>query len=93
MRVSPDPRDFQTGALVQACVLGHSPMSCAQARHQLPVQRRLTPVRALIRQDEVVDQDLGVSAPHGRDEGGEDSVVDRVRPILDDGVKEVCSCA
>lgn len=90
--MSPDARDFQTRALVQRCVLSNGAMSCPQTRHELPVQRRLAPVRALVGHDEVVDEDLGVAAFHGGDDGGQDLRVDAVGPVLDDGVQEVCSC-
>ena len=69
MWMSPHARDPQPRALVQLCVLGHRAMSRPQARHQLPVQTSLTPVRALVRHHEVVDQQLGVPALHSGYDG------------------------
>lgn len=53
----------------------------------------LLPSCALVRHYVVVDQDLGVALFHHRHDGLEDLCVDFIGPILDDGVKEVCTCA
>jgi hypothetical protein len=50
------------------------------------------PVRALVGQDELVEQDLGVAFAQGRHELLPDVRTFRVAPVLHDGVQEVRSC-
>ncbi len=68
-------------------------MSRPKGDHKLPIHRGLLPVRISIRDDVVINKDLGVTSPHSWDDGREDKLVGGVIPVLDYGVEVVCSSA
>ena len=53
----------------------------------------LRPDGALVGDDKVVYEDLGVAFFHGGHDGLEDLRVDFVVPVLDDGMEVVCASA
>jgi hypothetical protein len=88
-----DADDLQSSRLDQAPEFSFGALSGSQTGHELPVETGQCPVGALVGQDELVQQDLGVALCQRRHELVQDVVAFGVAPVLHDGVEEVCSCA
>ena len=93
LRMAVDIRDAQAGAFHQSMMLRPSTMLRTKSAHQREVERRLSPVRALVGHHEVIDEYLGVALLHCRNDGFENLRVHVVVPVLDDRVEIVSSCA
>ena len=93
LRMAVDIRDAQAGAFHQSMMLRPGPMLRTKSTHQRKVERRLSPVRALVGHHEVIDEYLGVALLHCRNDGFENLRVHFVVPILNDRVEIVSSRA
>jgi hypothetical protein len=92
LRMLENADDLEAGRLHEAPEFGLGALARRQTGHELPVETGQGPVRALVGQDELVEQDLGVAFAQGRHELLQDVRTCRVAPVLHDGVQEVCSC-
>jgi hypothetical protein len=89
LRMFPNPLHNESDRLEQITELPLCPLSRRQTSHQRQIQRGRQPVRVLVGQHELVDQDLGRSGFHGGDDLLQDLAAGFVGVVVQDLVEEV----
>lgn len=88
-----DASDLESGIPQQLLPVAHRALATRKAAHHDHIERRADPIRTMIRDDMLGDEQLAVAFAHGSLEIAEDVGALLVAPIVEDRVKIVSSCA
>ena len=88
-----DARDLEPSIPQQLLPVHPRTLTAREAAHHDHVERGADPVRAVVGDDVLGDEQLAVAFGHGGLEVGEDVRALLVGPVVENGVEVVCSCA